>query len=205
MTVPKVKICGLRDAHSARVAEQSGADFVGLVFVCDSPRAVSIEQAATIAASLTRAAPVGLFVDRPAEEILHIARIVGLSFVQLHGHETPDAVRALGPLRVFKALAFGVDPLEPWAAPIDNLHALLLDAPRGGSGASFDWQALAHTAIPRDFMLAGGLTPDNVASAVNAVRPWGVDVSSGVESVRGVKDPARIRAFCAAARQGANS
>lgn len=157
--------------------------------------------------------PIGLFVDQPAAVVRETAAVVGLRTVQLHGQEQPDDVEALAPLRVIKAMGFGPqrvsEMLAPWRGGVENLAAVLWDAPptaadtlTGGSGRSFDWAALAAVdtrGLP-EAILAGGLTPDNVAEAIRVVRPYAVDVSSGVESARGVKDAGLIRAFCAAVR-----
>jgi phosphoribosylanthranilate isomerase len=151
---------------------------------------------------------VGLFVNQPAHEIAAIQNAVALDVIQLHGDETPDDValiaRTTG-LPIWKAIAVGspadLDDLDRWP-----VAALLLDAPtagRGGAGVTFDW-ALAAEACrrypTRNFILAGGLTPANVAAAIAAVAPWAIDVASGVESAPGLKDPIKVAAFLAAAR-----
>lgn len=220
----KVKICGVRDASTARVAVESGASFVGLVFAKGSPRRVTAEQAKEIVAAIRdadggrgRVEPVALFVDRSVEEMRATCSRIGVSLVQLHGDETPEVVKGLAPLRVIKAIAASgnwAEALAPWRLVAGALAGVLADAPppagaardfRGGHGQAFDWHGLARASeagalrgLPPLF-LAGGLTPANVAEAITVVRPEVVDVSSGVESSRGVKDHGMIRAFCAAA------
>ena len=216
MNGTQIKICGVKSPDIARAAAQAGARWVGLVFVSGSPRHLSLDHARTIVAALPpEVEPVGLFVDDPVERVRQVAREVGLHTVQLHGHETPEYVASLTPLAVFKAVSFEAGAaehlLDPWRQPAPNLQALLLDAPpqpsgavSGGNGHAFDWQALAdlqQTGGLRDlppWLLAGGLSPENVTGAIQLLHPFGVDVSSGVESARGVKDPALIRAFCQA-------
>lgn len=215
-----IKICGLRDAKMAGAAAEVGANAVGLVFVEASPRFVTVDQAKGIVASLPMSVErIGLFVDAPPEVIRKTAEVVGLRTVQLHGREDVAYARSLAPLRVLKALPFGEDLPARIAAWRDcpNLVALLIDAPLpadgqpgdlpGGTGRAVDWAKLRRLldTMPADqrprVVLAGGLNPSNVAEAIRAVRPFGVDVSSGVESRRGQKDASLIRAFVAAARE----
>lgn len=213
----RVKICGLRTSADALAAARAGADAVGLVFVPASPRDVSFEAARAVVEALPAfVEPVGLFVNAAAEEIFTAAREVGLRTIQLHGSEPPEMLQQLREFRVLKALPFKdgrLEGAEAWLArPPANLAALLVDAPpakdaapgqTGGSGHAVDWTALRREldrlapGVP--VVLAGGLTPENVAEAVRVVRPYAVDVSSGVESVRGVKNADKIAAFCAAA------
>jgi len=200
-----IKICGIRDTASARVAAEAGADAVGLVFVERSPRHLTPSQAKAIVAALPdHVEPVGLFVDTPMQQVRHIAAEVGLTTVQLHGKESPGDATGLAPIKVIKALhdASG-------AGAFFGVSALLFDAPPegnelpGGSGRTFEWGDLAaidRTGWP-NIIIAGGLTPENVPRAIRVIHPFGVDVSSGVESARGVKDHGQIRAFCAAVRE----
>lgn len=218
----RVKVCGVRDVATAAVCAEAGVDAVGLVFVAASPRAVTAEQAAPITRSLRgfglhAPTAVGLFCDHPIADVKAAAGAAGITTVQLHGRETPDDVAALADagLTVWKAVPFAPDRLARWAH-VRGLAALLVDAPpppqpgagadrgalTGGHGAVFDWHALAAldlTALP-PMWLAGGLTPDNVAEAIRVVRPYGVDVSSGVEAERGVKSASAVRAFVQAAK-----
>mgnify|MGYP001293189418 FL=1 len=209
----RVKICGIRDVETALVAAEAGADAIGLVFVSGSPRYVAPDQAEQIVRALPAfVQPVALFADATAEEIRSTAMLLGIHTVQLHGGETPQFAASLAPLRVIKAMAFDArqasEALRPWRTCCDNLAGILFDAPppqpdglRGGSGRTFDWQALANlihggmlAGLP-PLILAGGLDADNVGSAIRSVRPYAVDVSSGVESSRGIKDAQRIRQF----------
>jgi phosphoribosylanthranilate isomerase len=214
----RIKICGINDPTVARVAAEAGADAIGLVFVERSPRGVSIEQAAAILDGLPAfVEPVAMFVDAPPDRIKSTAASLSVGTVQLHGNESPDDVRALQPLRAIKAVGFraGQDTAScatTWRG-IDNLAGLLFDtpgpdrSPSGGSGITFDWAALAErlrstaSGALAPVIIASGLTPQNVGEAIRTIQPYAVDVSSGVESQRGVKDPRLIRAFCAAVRE----
>ncbi len=210
----RIKICGVRDPDTARAAVDAGADAVGLVFVERSPRFVTPGDAAAIVRQLPACVePVGLFADHSVADVLDAVRTAGLRTVQLHGREGPGFANRLDGLRVVKAIAFEeghvAERLQPWREARTPLAALLLDTPpegplTGGTGHAFDWDALARLLRDGAFrglpplFLAGGLTPGNVADAIRTVRPFAVDVSSGVESSRGVKDPAKIAAFCQA-------
>ncbi len=222
MAHTRIKVCGIRDVVVAHAAVAAGADAIGLVFAENSSRRVSVQGAREIARVLPAfVEPVGLFVDVTTQQIRDVADEVGLTTVQLHGCESPDQVVELAPLRVIKALPFSPDAkqfaaiLAPWHGVADSLAALLLDAPKddspdslpGGTGRAFDWNVLAEVIadgrlgpLP-SMILAGGLTPENVGQAISAVRPYAVDVSSGVEASRGVKDPELISAFCQAVRR----
>jgi phosphoribosylanthranilate isomerase len=215
----RIKICGITDEQAGQAAAEAGADAVGLVFAERSVRHVTSNAATQIVEALPAfVEPVGLFVDRPASEIRHIADELNLRTVQLHGSESPEIVRELAGLRVIKALHFDPDHAEQelasWLPAPSNLAALLWDTPPesdaavpGGAGETFNWEALAdfladceHAAPPRP-TLAGGLDLHNVGQAIELVRPYAVDVSSGVEARRGVKSPAKIAAFCQAVRR----
>jgi phosphoribosylanthranilate isomerase len=196
--MPRVKICGITSVQDALHAAGCGADALGLVFYPGSPRCVTRRQAREIVAELPPfVVPVGLFVNCPVEEIGDTAAACGFDTVQLHGDETPDDCR-LAPLRAIKALRVRD---QASLAGIDGypVSALLLDAwvpgSYGGTGKTFNWQLAAAAARAHRVVLAGGLTPDNVAEAVRAVRPYAVDVSSGVESAPGRKDPDLVAAF----------
>ncbi len=200
----KVKICGLTNVPDARAAAEAGADLIGLMFYERSARHVSLDLAAEIASALppfiTR---VGVFVN-PTEELVAeaIARC-GLNMVQFHGDEPPEFCTQFG---VMSMKAFRVrDSASLQALPRYRTDAWLLDAftpgQLGGTGERFDWDlAVQAGKLGRPIFLAGGLTPENVAEAVRRVRPFAVDVSSGVESAPGKKDEAKVRAFIAAAR-----
>ncbi|MEM6260591.1 MAG: phosphoribosylanthranilate isomerase [Planctomycetota bacterium] len=206
----RIKICGIKEREHAQAAVDAGADAIGLVFVEKSPRSVTIKQAQTVAESLPDSVvSVGLFVDEPGQTMRQIMQSAGLDVAQLHGHESIDDLDDLIGYPAWKALPFD-EHFQRLASTWDHdprVEALLVDTPptgdlTGGSGITFDWSGLAavkeHLAKP--VILAGGLTPDNVGQAIQTVRPYAVDVSSGVESSRGVKDVGLIRAFCEAVR-----
>ncbi|MCL6622384.1 MAG: phosphoribosylanthranilate isomerase [Syntrophobacterales bacterium] len=201
----RVKICGLTDPEDARLAAALGAHALGFIFYPPSPRSVSPEQAREIIRQLPPfVLTVGVFVDEELDAVREIAALAGLDWVQLHGNESPDYCRALG-RRVIKGFRVQGEETLPLLAPYRGaVQAVLLDTYKpgtpGGTGETFDWQ-LAHRA--RDYgpiILAGGLTPDNVAEAIRAARPQAVDVASGVEAAPGKKDPAKLRAFMEAVR-----
>ena len=195
----RVKICGIREVQHARVAAQAGADAIGLVFYGDSPRHVEAETAAEIARFLPPyVSAVGLFVNETASGIEAILRLVPLDLLQFQGDEPPEFCERFGrPYVRAVRMGEGVDLLE-YAGRFKRAKALLLDAHvpglPGGTGSRFDW-SLVPRSLPIPLILSGGLDPGNVGDAIRRVRPWAVDVSSGVESSRGVKDPARIVEF----------
>lgn len=206
----RAKICGITRIEDAEHAARAGADYLGLNFWPRSKRYVATALAAELAAAARAARPdtaiVGLFVDPSIDDVLAAHSAVRFDVIQLHGDETADTVTTLTTLTalpVWKAHAVAdasaIERLAAWPAA-----AHLLDAPsaaRGGSGNTFDWSLGAQAvAAGHRIVLAGGLTADNVAAAITAVRPWAVDVASGVESAPGRKDPARVDAFLAAMR-----
>ena len=211
-----VKICGVRRLEDALVAAEAGADYFGMVFVPGRRRRIEPGAARIITDGLSdgdREAPksVGLFGDQPLEEVLETIEAAGLDYTQLCGDESLDYCRAvLQHAGVIKVLHVSDDDRpDAVAHRIDAFTAagctVTLDSQvaglHGGTGQSFDWRIAAQLATGgRRFLLAGGLTPENVAEAVAVVRPWGVDVSSGVET-DGVQDPAKIRQFVANARR----
>lgn len=188
-----VKICGITRLEDALAAADAGASAIGFVFWPNSPRFIDPYRARAIVRRLPPfVTPVGLFVDQPPEFIAGVSSLVRLGAVQLHGDETPAFASAIG-LPVIKALP--VEGARDW--PVGA--TLLLDAHdparRGGTGRTIDWHAAATVAAERRVLLAGGLTPENVADAIARVRPFGIDVSSGVERAPGVKDRHRITAL----------
>ena len=199
----KVKICGITSLDDALHACAGGADALGFVFYEKSPRCVTPEQARAIVAALPPfVTSVGLFVNAEPRRIHEIVAFCGLDVIQLHGDEGP-ADCDFSPHRVVKALRVrDAASLEEHQAY--NVAALLLDAwvkgVYGGTGATFNWELSAEIARQRPVILAGGLTATNVAAAVRAVRPYAVDVSSGVEAKPGRKDHERVAAFIAAAK-----
>lgn len=199
-----IKICGLSTSESVDAAVEAGADAVGFVFAPGSPRSVAADAAAGLVARVPAGVEtVGVFRGQPADEVVRLARESGVGVVQLHGDETPadlEAVRSAG-FPVVRALS-----AARWTAESQDHAAafgearLLLDAPDPGAGSTFDESVLGGRVLPRGWILAGGLSPTNVARLVETLDPAGVDVSSGVESSRGVKSPALIREFIEAAR-----
>lgn len=204
----RVKICGVTRTQDALCAERAGADAIGLIFAEGSRRRVSLEQAAAIGAALgpfiTR---VGVFIDAPLEVVLEAVAAADLQAVQLHGSEDAAYAERLrerlgGRVQVIKAVAVG-----PGFRAADwrgfPAHALLVDGLVPGSGEPFDWERASGLGEWGRLILAGGLTPENVAAGIRAFRPYGVDVASGVEAGPGIKDPARVQEFVHAARAAA--
>jgi phosphoribosylanthranilate isomerase len=197
--VTRVKICGITRAEDALAAARSGADAIGLVFYEKSPRHVSIAQAAQLAAALPPfVTVVGLFVNAEAALVHEVLAGVPLDLLQFHGDESPEycAQFARPYLKAIRVKA-GVDLLQ-CAAQFSAAKGLLLDAYvegiPGGTGASFDW-ALIPEKLPLPVILSGGLDAENVAAAIERVQPYAVDVSSGVEAGKGIKDAAKIARF----------
>jgi len=198
----RVKVCGLTRPEDAAAAEAAGADALGVIFAARSRRRVDVARARRV---LDAAGPfvarVGVFVDAAPDEVLAAVAGARLTAVQLHGREDVATVAAI-------AAHVPVVRARSWAAvqadgglDLGAATALLVDGPDPGSGVAFDWTAAAPTlaAAPR-WILAGGLTPENVAQAIAHARPYAVDVASGVEAAPGVKDPVKLRAFVAAVR-----
>ncbi|MBE0466871.1 MAG: phosphoribosylanthranilate isomerase [Candidatus Desulforudis sp.] len=198
-----VKICGIQDADSAHVAAEAGADLLGFVFA-PGRRRIAPETARSIVQSL--ASPVqtvGVFVDEDPAEVQRIADYCGLSAVQLHGRESPAYCRRFT-VPVIKALRVGSTPGELDRAVEYPVWALLVDTlvpgQAGGTGRTFDWNLLTARTFSRPLVLAGGLNSANVQEAITTVRPYAVDVSSGVETA-GRKDPVKIRDFIKLAKE----
>lgn len=219
-----IKICGTTNLEDAEMAVNAGATALGFVFA-PGPRRIGLDTARQIGAHLPATIQrVGVFVNEKPARVREIVDAAGLTAVQLHGDETPEYVRQLfrdaeaplpgrvarerkRPTRIFKAVrmdAGAAAALRQWSAPAELVDAILLDADaslRGGSGEAFDWDAAALLLQPfagkTRFIAAGGLRPENVATAIAKLRPWGVDVASGVERQPGRKDEALVRAFIA--------
>jgi phosphoribosylanthranilate isomerase len=199
ITRTRIKICGITREQDMRAVVHSGADALGLVFYEKSPRHVSAQQAAQIARAVPPfVAVVGLFVNPSVEYVREVLAQVPLVVLQFHGEEAPEFCRQFGKpyLKAIRVKA-GVDLLQ-CASRYAGAQGLLLDAfvegTQGGTGESFDWALIPHD-LPLPVILSGGLHAGNVAAAVRQVRPYAVDVSSGVEAAKGIKDAAKIAAF----------
>ncbi len=199
----KVKICGIKKLEDAQFAAKCGADFIGFIFFKDSPRYIEPEEAFDIISNLPEGIKtVGVFVNQTREEIKNIVRSCKLSYVQLHGDETPEFInelefptikairlkeeKDLEDLRKFDVFAYVFDSRD------EHLY--------GGTGKTFDLSILENKKIERPFFMSGGLNPENVAGIISRLKPYGVDVSSGVETSPGVKDHQKIIAFIKAVK-----
>ena len=190
-----VKICGITRMDDAEAAVAAGAGAIGFIFWPKSPRFIEPYRARKIVAALPPfVTAVGVFVNQPVAHVNGVASLVRLGAVQLHGDETPEFAAAVT-TPVIKALSIGAANVRPWPARVRLLLDVHDPVSRGGTGRTIDWTAAADLASQREILLAGGLTPDNVAAAVARVRPLGIDVSSGVERAPGIKDHQRLRAL----------
>lgn len=198
-----IKICGITTEDDALLAVAMGADALGFVFA-PSPRQVAVKRVYDI----TRRLPpeiltVGVFRDEHPRRVAELVHEGGLKAAQLHGHETPDDVAAVFANVRFVIKAVAAGSLDARRADTFGTGLILLDAPAPGSGEVFDWSLAGDIAVGPKIILAGGLNPQNVASAIAQVKPWGVDVSTGVESAPGKKDATLMRKFIANARAAA--
>lgn len=204
----RIKICGIRDEEIALTAVECGADALGFVFYDGSPRFLEPERAYEIACYLPPfVTKVALVVNPEPGSLVELGRVFPFDVVQLHGTETVEQVRACreAGAQLVKAIRFdpatiGAD-LARWGE-VEEIDALLVDGSGGGRGTAFDWASLAavQEACPHPIILAGGLKPETVGQAIREVMPYAVDVSSGVERSRGVKDAGLIASFCEAVR-----
>lgn len=199
----RVKICGITNPEDALFAAELGADALGLIFYNESPRYVSPECAAEIVAGLPPfVTPVGVFVNEAKERTEEIVRLVGLGAIQLHGDEPPEACSGYS-IPVIRAVRVG-DELDPDELSRYPVETFLLDTARaglyGGTGEPFDWSVARNASSARRIILSGGIDPENVAAAIGAVQPYGVDSSSGVEAAPGRKDHQKLAAFFEAVR-----
>ena len=184
-----VKICGMTRPEDAEAAVAYGAGAIGFIMWPDSPRLVAPERARDIVARLPIGTlAVGVFVNQRLDDVNALADRIGLTHVQLHGDETPDYARGVERAVIKATSAFGDDALAGWPSDTTWLVDARDPVRRGGTGRTADWLAAAEFARTRRVLLAGGLTPENVAEAIDTVRPYGIDVSSGVESAPGIKD-----------------
>lgn len=203
-----IKICGITREQDALAAARCGANAIGMVFYAKSPRHVTPARAAQLMHALPPfVMSVGLFVDAAADDVQKTIATARVDLLQFHGGESPDYCRQIShqcgvPYLKAVRVRAGLDLLQ-YARDYHDAKALLLDAfvdgTHGGTGTTFDW-ALIPSNIPLPVVLSGGLTPENVTSAIRAVKPWAVDVSSGVEQAKGIKDAARIAAFVTGVR-----
>jgi phosphoribosylanthranilate isomerase len=199
----RVKICGICDAGSAAAAADAGADLLGFHF-CTSPRRITPEEAKAIIDAIdVRPRIVGVFIDQDSEEVRQIAEYVGLDMLQLHGSEAPGFEAGRPVMKVIKVRDGVVPDASAWPDPI------MLDSwsedQRGGTGRTWRWDAARELIKRRQVFVAGGLEPGNVGTVVSSSRPYGVDVSSGVETRVRVKDPDKMRAFIRAVRLAEHS
>lgn len=206
MPAVRSKICGITRIEDALAAAEAGADAIGLVFYANSPRAVSVQQAREIIAALPPfVTTVGLFVNASRCEINEILEAVPLDMLQFHGDETPADCEGYNRPWVKALRVRPGDDLETSCRLYAKASGILLDTyvagVPGGTGEAFDW-SLVPARLSKPIILAGGLSPQNVAQAIAQVRPYAVDVSGGVEQAKGIKDAAKIEAFIGAVRQG---
>jgi len=203
-TRTRIKICGLTREQDVDAAVEAGADAVGFVFYARSPRHVEVARAAELARRLPPfVTPVGLFVNAEAALIAQAVEAIPTVLLQFHGDETPDDCRAPGrPYLRAARMSAGFDLLK-FVACHPDAQAILLDAHvdgYGGAGKVFDWSLIPRD-VPRPLVLSGGLHAENVIEGILRVRPWAVDVSSGVEHAKGIKDAAAMRRFCEQVRE----
>ena len=202
----RVKICGITRREDAHEAVRQGADAIGLVFYPPSRRALSVEQARDVIQGLPPfVTVVGLFVDEPRENVARILQQVRIDLLQFHGQESPDACGGFGcPFIKAVRMRDGVN-LPQLRREYSEASALLLDTFRsgqpGGTGEVFDWSVIPRE-LAGEIILAGGLDPDNIETAIRRVRPYAVDVSGGVERAKGIKDGAKIAAFLRGVERG---
>ena len=202
----KVKICGIKTLNDALAAIEAGADYLGFNFYTKSVRFIEKQACAAITAVLKKEHShirlVGVFVNSSVAEVKDILDTCSLDLAQLHGDETPEMFAQLTPqvFRAFRGVPENINGFAREGAP-----SFLVDASvkgvYGGSGITADWNGTAELAKKYPLLLAGGLTSENVAEAVRKVKPWGVDVASGVESAPGEKDPSQMKAFVTAVRE----
>jgi phosphoribosylanthranilate isomerase len=205
----KIKICGIKTVDDALAAMDAGADLLGFNFYPKSPRYINVGQCRDVMSVMRKYGQityVGVFVNASVAEIRATMETAALTLAQLHGDETSEMIRSLDG-RAFKAFRGVPDRLNGFAR--EDAPALLVDASvkgaYGGTGMTADWKSAAELAKHIPLLLAGGLTPENVAEAVRQVRPWGVDVASGVESSPGVKNAAKMKAFVQAVKRIENA
>ena len=204
----RVKMCGMKTAVAAHAAEEAGADYIGFIFAKNSRRYVAPETAREIARALRHVKKVGVFVDAPMSDVNTIADLVGLDYVQLHGHETVEMARQ-AERPVIKAYRYG-DDFDADAANVYPAEMILVDSyvagAAGGTGTAFHWQEATReiARVTKPVLIAGGITAENVGEAAAIFHPFGVDVSGGLEE-DGEKSEDKIRVFMDAARLACDS
>ena len=216
----RIKICGIGRVSDALLAARAGADAIGLVFHPTAKRSISVEAAREIIAAIPPfVTPVGLFVDADIDKVIEVSRELGLRHIQLHGNETPEDIAALSHLTVIKAVRVQretfAQSLADWREAVRtmklaHLRGLVLETAHssqlGGTGIANDWETVERERQSGGFeglphlIAAGGLTAQNVADVIRRIRPWAVDVSSGVEESIGIKSESRVRDFVRAVR-----
>jgi len=207
----RIKICGMTRLEDALCAAEAGVDALGFIFYAKSPRSIDPEAAQRIIAQLPPFVDaVGVFVDRELQQVEAIVKQCRLSYAQLHGTESPEDCRHLAkiaaPCQVLKAIRVGPQTTAAEVAPYqDSIQGFLLDTYQknavGGTGETFDWSLVDRLNLIKPFLLAGGLSVDNIRLALEQVRPYGVDANSGLETAPGIKDHTLIRQFVAAVRK----
>lgn len=195
-----VKICGTTSLDDALTAHRAGADAVGFIFAESSRRVEADAVSAMVRHLPSDLLTVGVFRGASVDEVRATVRRSGVAAVQLHGDESPEFAAAVRDVAPFLIGCFTADDARLAQLDEYDLDAVLVDSPAPGSGETFDWSAIDGLSSQRRLVLAGGLDPDNVAAAVARVRPWGVDVVSGVEEERGRKDPRAVERFVESAR-----
>lgn len=201
-----VKICGITTVQDAMAAVRAGADAIGLNFVPTSPRFITADMARSILAAVPSSLmTVGVFRDRPAAEVIDATRSLGLNAAQLHGDESPAVTAEVASMvrTVIKAVRADAESLRTCGK--HGADIILVDAAEPGSGRTFDWTLVGDLVSGHRILLAGGLRPANVAQAIAAVRPWGVDAASGIESQPGQKDEELMLRFVRAAQAAAEN
>ncbi len=200
----KIKICGIKTINDAFAAMEAGADLIGFNFYTKSPRYISVGTCRDIMSHMQRYRHilyVGVFVNAPLADVRATLATCGLNFAQLHGDETSEMVQSLDgkAFKAFRGIPLSLAGFVREEAPMFLVDASVQGA-YGGTGVAADWQGAAELAARYPILLAGGLTPENIAQAVRQVKPWGVDVASGVESAPGLKDAGKMKAFVKAVR-----
>ena len=213
-TRTRIKICGITTIADAQEAVRSGVDALGFIFVEKSPRNISPQKAKEIIACLPPFVDlVGVFIDGEINELVEIIKDVGLSYAQLHGNEDAEycrqVARLAAPCKVIKAFRVGSESrAADFAGYNDVVRGFLLDThvkgQAGGTGQAFDWRLIAGLALRRPVILAGGLQPENILEAIRMVRPFGVDVNSGIEVSPGIKDHAKLHQLVSQVRTADN-